>query len=111
MNQHYLHLVHRLREAVLGRSGATDLSVRQSVLARAARIGGDSLAQDTVPIALTTFVDKVAQHAFKVSNEDVEALRHAGYSEEAIFEIMASAALGAGLGRLERGLAALRGEV
>jgi alkylhydroperoxidase/carboxymuconolactone decarboxylase family protein YurZ len=40
----------------------------------------------------------------------VAALRAAGYSEDAIFEIVASVAVGAGLGRLERGLAALRGE-
>jgi alkylhydroperoxidase family enzyme len=50
----------------------------------------------------------VAKHAYKVTDADVEALRHAGYSEDAIFEITLSAALGAGLARLERGIEALR---
>jgi alkylhydroperoxidase/carboxymuconolactone decarboxylase family protein YurZ len=39
----------------------------------------------------------------------IEALRNAGYSEEAIFEMTLSAAIGAGQARLERGLAALKG--
>jgi alkylhydroperoxidase family enzyme len=62
-----------------------------------------------VPQALTTFVDRIAQHAYRVTDDDVVAVRQAGYSEQAIFEITTSAALGAGLARLERGLAALRG--
>jgi hypothetical protein len=37
-------------------------------------------------------------------------LRRAGYSEDAIFEITVSAALGAGMIRLERGLAAMKGD-
>jgi alkylhydroperoxidase family enzyme len=61
-----------------------------------------------VPEELTRYVDKVAKHAYKVTDADVEALHLAGYSEDAIFEITLSAALGAGLARLERGLEALR---
>jgi alkylhydroperoxidase family enzyme len=61
-----------------------------------------------VPEELIRYVDKVTKHAYKVTDADVEALRHAGYSEDAIFEITLSAALGAGLARLERGLEALR---
>jgi hypothetical protein len=41
----------------------------------------------------------------------VASLRRAGYSEDAIFEITSSAALGAALGRLERGMAALQGGI
>jgi hypothetical protein len=40
----------------------------------------------------------------------VAALRRAGYSEDAIFETAISAAIGGGLARLERGLAALEGD-
>lgn len=53
---------------------------------------------------------KVARHAYTVTDGDIAALREAGYSEDAIFEITLSAAVGAGLARLERGLAVLRGE-
>ena len=64
-----------------------------------------------VPAAVAGFVDKVARRAYTVTDDDIMALRQAGYSEDAIFEITASAAVGAALGRLERGLAALRGEI
>lgn len=111
MSERYLDLVRHLHEAVLGSSGVTNSSLRQAVEARAAMLGGRSGAGAAVPAGLTTFVDKVAQHAFELTHEDVDALRQAGYSEDAIFEITASASLGVGLGRLERGLAALKGEI
>jgi hypothetical protein len=40
----------------------------------------------------------------------VAALQGAGNSDDALFEVTVAAALGAAVGRLERGLAALRGE-
>ena len=55
----------------------------------------------------TGAVEKVARHAYLVTYADVAALRDGGYSEDAIFEITLSAALGAGMARLERGFAAL----
>lgn len=101
----------RLADAVLGptRGAATEPSLRQAVEARAASFGSRSGPRVEVPQALTTFVDRIAQHAWRVTDDDVRALQLAGYSEQAIFEITASAAVGAGLARLERGLAALRG--
>jgi len=59
---------------------------------------------------LATYVKKVALYAYKTTEEDIEALRRAGYSEDAIFEITVSAALGAGMIRLEQGLAAMKGD-
>jgi len=58
---------------------------------------------------VAAYVEKVALHAYRVTDADIDGLREAGYSEDAVFEITLSAALGAGLGRLERGMAALRG--
>jgi len=52
-------------------------------------------------------VEKVAAHAWRVTDEDVEALTRAGHSEDAIFEVTAAAALGAAIMRLERGLIVL----
>lgn len=60
-----------------------------------------------LPADLRAYVDKVAKHAYRITDEDVEALTRAGYSEDAIFEITAAAALGAAIARLERGLIAL----
>ena len=102
----------RLIEAVLTNSGDTDPSVRQAVEALSARTGGDSTSQsDTIPPELIGYVKKIALHAYKTTDEDIEALREAGYSEDAIFEITLSAALGAGMARLEQGLAALKDDI
>jgi len=107
----YAALTRALRDAVLGptRGAATDAALRQAVEARAASFGSRPGPRADVPPALTTFVDRVAQHAYEVTDDDVLALQQAGYSEQAIFEIAVSAAVGAGLARLERGLAAVRG--
>ena len=109
----YAELARRLRQAVLGdgRGAATAASLRRAVEARAASSGGPPGPRADVPETLARFVDQVAQQAYDVTDDDVQALLRAGYSEQAIFEITASAALGAGLSRLERGLAALQGKV
>ena len=101
----------RLVEAVLTNAGDTDPSVRRAVEALSAQISGRSMIQtDTIPPELISYVKKIALHAYKTTDEDIEALRKEGYSEDAIFEITVSAALGAGMARLERGLAALKEE-
>jgi alkylhydroperoxidase family enzyme len=92
-----------LADAVLNTPGHLPTAVRHAIAGRAA-----GRAED-VPAALAPFVDKVARHAYRVTPEDFAALRDAGLSEDAIFEATVSAALGAGMARLEAGLAALRG--
>lgn len=110
MTNQYPPVIQRFVDAVLTTPGDTRDELRCAVEARAAQNGGRPAnhASDEVPEDLTRYVDKVAKHAYKVTDADVEALHHAGYSEDAIFEITLSAALGAGLARLERGLEALR---
>ncbi len=99
----------RLLADVLTSDGDTDPSVRRAVEALSAQIGGRSTNQtDAIPQELISYIKKIALHAYKTTDEDIEALRKAGYSEDAIFEITLSAALGAGMARLERGLAALK---
>ena len=103
--------VQRLVEAVLSSEGETDASVRRAVESLSAQIGGRSTNQtDVVAPELINYVKKIALHAYKTTDEDIDALRHAGYSEDAIFEITLSAALGAGMARLERGVSALKDE-
>jgi hypothetical protein len=112
MADRYDRLMRRLQESVLGAPGATEVPLRQAVASRvAAGAAGRSPSATDIPVALRMYVDKVARHAYQVTDDDVDALRRAGYSEDAIFEITTSVALGAALGRLERGLAALKGEV
>ena len=118
----------RLLTSVLATPGDTAEELRRAVLARAARLGGltpwpplpsGEGELDESPLSGTergsggedvlAYVDKVARHAYRVTDEDVTALQRGGASDDALFEITVSAALGAALGRLDRGLRALRG--
>ncbi len=113
----YAALIERLVDSVLATSGHTTSKLRHAVFARAfgppssplsgteRGTGGEDIAPD-----LARYVDKVALHAYKVTDEDLVALKRAGNSDDLLFEVTVSAALGAAVGRLERGLSALRGE-
>lgn len=109
MDDRHAANMQRLTEAVLTSTGDTDPALRQAVEERSAELGGRPGARiGELPPELVGYVNKVALHAYKTTDKDIEALRHAGYSEDAIFEITLSAALGAARGRMERGLAALK---
>jgi len=105
------NLVDRLVQSVLEGKGVSDSVLRRSVEEKAASLSGRSIENNIeLPPLLETYVDKVAKHAYRVTDHDIEALVDEGYTEDAIFELTVSAALGAGLGRLERGLSTMRGE-
>lgn len=61
----------------------------------------------SVPPDFEAYLDKVRTRAYTVTDDDVDALKAAGHSENEIFEQTVSAAVGAGLLRLEAGLEAL----
>ena len=104
-------LSQRLIDAILTSPGETDPTLRRAIEEQSAQWSSSSPQQvEQVPPELVTYVKKVALYAYKTTEEDIEALRRAGYDEDAIFEITLSAALGAGMTRLERGLAALKGD-
>src|SRR5437879_769844 len=104
----YAAFTARVVDGVLTKPGQAPGELRRAVFARAARLGGSG--PEDVPPALAAYVDKVARHAYRVIDEDLATLQRAGHSDDALFEVTVSAALGAALGRLERGLAALRGQ-
>lgn len=110
MTERYAELLERLRASVLEGAGVTDPALRQAVASRASALGGGTAGREPViPPDISSLVDKIARRAYTVTDADVQAVRQAGYSEDAVFEIAAAAALGAALGRLERGMAALKG--
>ena len=104
-SERYAALAQRLVDSVLAGPGHTSSELRRAVAARAANPG-----RPGVPALLADYVDKVALHAYTVTEADLAALQRGGSSQDAVFELTVSAALGAALMRLERGLAALRGE-
>lgn len=60
------------------------------------------------PPEFAAYLEKVRLHAYKVTDADVERLKDAGFSEDEIFEQTVSAAVAAGLERLDAGLGTLR---
>jgi alkylhydroperoxidase family enzyme len=59
------------------------------------------------PPDFAPYLDKVRRNAYKVTDEDIQALRNAGYSEDVIFEQTVSVAVAAGMNRLEAALEVL----
>lgn len=53
------------------------------------------------PPELAAYLDKVRTNAYKVTDEDIRALKAKGYSEDVIFEQTVSVAVAAGLERLD----------
>lgn len=98
-------LLRTVGDTVVAADGDLEPGVRAAIL-HAARGDGDA------PVAplLAAFVDKVIERAYTVTDADVDALRAAGLSEDAIFEAVVAIAVGAGLARLDAGMAALAGK-
>jgi alkylhydroperoxidase family enzyme len=67
-----------------------------------------ALPSREAPPDFDTYLDKVRRHAYTVTDEDVQALKDAGHSEDEIFEHTVSVAAAAGLERLDAGLRTLR---
>ncbi|MGH7529408.1 MAG: hypothetical protein ACREMN_03410 [Gemmatimonadales bacterium] len=103
----YEALQRQLVDAVLASPGETTPAVRRAVFGRGKAPGHATAALDE---PLASYVEKVARHAYKVTDADVAALTKAGYSDDAIFELTVAAAVGAAMHRLGRGLAALHGK-
>ena len=75
-----------------------------SAVRRAAGSGAD------VPDVWSTYVAKVRDASYRVTDADVAALKAAGCTEEEIFEMTVAAATGAALHRLDLGLRAMERE-
>ena len=78
----------RMRSRLLTGPGYLDQNVR-----RAAFAGG------TVPATLATLVDKIRNHAYKVTDRDIADAKAAGWTETQLFELTVATAAGAGLHR------------
>lgn len=58
-------------------------------------------------IPLSTLVDKVARHAYRVTDEDFAAAKASGLGEDQIFEMVVCAAIGQASRQYETALGAL----
>ena len=55
-----------------------------------------------LPPEMDTYLEKVRDRAYAVVDRDTEALKEAGFSEDAIFEQTVAVAIAEGLRRLDR---------
>jgi alkylhydroperoxidase family enzyme len=101
MSDRHAELFERLRASALEGPGELEPGVRKAI--------AEERAVGAVPPVLLPYLEKVAYQAHTVTDEDVEALKKAGLSEDRIFEASVAAAVGAGLKRLRIGLAVLAG--
>ncbi len=97
----------KLVDTVLSGPGATTSALRRTVEARAAALSGRSDTDSTVPDELSEWVEKVARHAYRTTDANIESLKAAGYTDDELFELTVAAALGASRARLERALEAV----
>ncbi len=109
MTVSYPPKVKRAVDALLNNPGRCTPALRYAVEAYAAKLGGAAGDTPELPADLVEYVRKVALHAYETTDADVARLSEAGYSDDEIFEITLCASLGAGLGRMERGLSVVRG--
>jgi hypothetical protein len=69
-----------------------------SVQMRTGAAGADGVG---LPAAVIPVIQKIRNHAYKVTDDDIAALRAAGLDDEAIFELTVAAAVGTAARRLD----------
>ncbi len=88
-------------EAILHGSATLDPARRVAAEAFTARLRGGVRPMLEVPAALSPYLEKLANNAYKITDEDLEALRDAGYDKDGIFELTLAGAWGASMAGLE----------
>jgi alkylhydroperoxidase family enzyme len=107
-SSHLPKTIRGLLTGVLEQGTDTDASLRAAVVAHAAALGdAKSPWAPVLPAELLPWLTKVSSAPSGTLDREVDALRQAGYSDGAIFEVTVAAALGAGLARCKRGVEAL----
>ena len=95
----YDALVQQQKDALTAPGGETAVALRRALLEG---------RMSEAPASIGAYVDKVRRHAWQVTDEDVDALKRTGFTEDQIFEVTCSTAVGAALVRMERALTVLR---
>jgi hypothetical protein len=97
MGERAFSLFEQMRRRVLEGAGDLPPEVRSAVAAR-----------KNVPEALSLLVEKIHLHAYRVTDEDIAALRESGYSEDQLLELTLAAAVGAADERLRAAMSAAK---
>jgi hypothetical protein len=99
------------REHILTADGVTEPALRRAVEAFVMAKWGVHRQEETLlPDVLKPYLEKLALHAYRIVDDDMDDLRDAGYRDEAIYEITIVGAFGAALVGLEMVFEAMYGE-
>jgi len=93
-------LAARLRQRVLT-SGSAELRLREGAFA----LGAGGVA--SIPPPFAALAEQIGVASYRVTDEQVEAVRSAVSSEKAAFEVIMSASVGAGLRRWDAAVRAI----
>jgi hypothetical protein len=98
-----------------GKNAASYQGLYQNLLDRILKGKGDSPLEQRqaafnnagLPKPLSTLINKVAHHAYKITDNDIAEAKSSGISEDQLFELIICAATGQASRQYESGLAAL----
>ena len=92
----YGPLYHDILNRILNGKGYSSQKERQA-----------AFSNTNLPQPMHTLIDKVAYNAYKVTDEDINALKKTGVSEDQLFELIVCAAVGQASRQYENALTAL----
>ena len=95
-------MTEKLKEAILGK-GQSAPNLRKKIFTKVENMVAGLSSSALEPSELNVYVEKVANAAYTVVDDDVEKLKAKGFSEDEIYELTIAAAAAAGLGRLKKG--------
>lgn len=97
----------RLKASLLGPQATAPSGLREAAFWGPLAPANQPAALAPLPDHIAAVVDKVHRHAYKLTDDDVQSALAAGVTQEALFELIIVAAVGAATQRLEAGLSAV----
>jgi len=102
MFERFQSKINSLIQDSINTPGDTTFVLRQNIMNQGmSQIDAQNQFAVSLPSELTEFLDKITFSPFDIHDDDIEVLNKAGYSDDAIIEIISCASIAAGIGRLE----------
>lgn len=93
-------MLKKIKKSILGK-GKSKLELRKSIFDKVNRIVYTNLSKKLEVKEVELYIEKIAKNAYKITNQDLNALKNLGFSEDEIFELTIVAAFSAGASRVE----------
>ena len=110
MKFNFLKSIQTIENVFLKTKGDTSFDLRKAIWKQAESLTQINNKVAIIPDHIRPYLEKVAFHADKITDDDIRQIKEAGYSEEEIFEMTLAATLGAAVGRVNQGIKAMKEE-